>query len=82
MGMKSFYCQNCQQERYPKRKIYVEQKGEHLRYILQAPNGDKIDSILDIEIADFNKKTVMESKRRILWETEKRGHTLRDQDII
>lgn len=22
-----------------------------------------------------------ESKRRILWETEKRGHTLRDQDI-
>ncbi len=64
-----------------KGKIYVEQKGEQLRYILQAPNGDKIDSILDIEIADFNKKTVMESKRRILWETEKRGHTLRDQDI-
>lgn len=64
-----------------KGKIYVDQKGEQLRYILQDPNGDKIDSTLDIKIADFNRKTLMESKRRILWETEKRGQTLRDQDI-
>ena len=28
-----------------------------------------------------NRKTLMESKRRILAETEKRGHTLKDQDI-
>jgi predicted transposase YbfD/YdcC len=64
-----------------KGKIYVEQNGEQLHYILQAPSGDKVDSILDIKIADFNRKTLMESKRRILAETEKRGHTLRDQDI-
>ena len=64
-----------------KGKIYVEPKGEQLRYVLQAPNGGQIDSTLDIKIADFNRKTLMESKRRILAETEKRGHTLKDQDI-
>lgn len=64
-----------------KGKIYVEQKGEQLRYILQDPNGNKIDSFLNIKIANFSKKTLMESKRRILAETEKLGHTLRDQDI-
>ena len=47
-----------------KGKIYIEQNGEQLRYVLQAPNGDKIDSVLDIKIADFNRKTLMESKRR------------------
>src|SRR5258708_4249891 len=64
-----------------KGKIHVEQNGEQLHYILQAPNGDKIDSFLDIKIANFNRKTLMESKLRILAETQKRGHTLRDQDI-
>ena len=64
-----------------KGKIYVEQQEEQLHYVLQAPNGEKIDSVLDIKIARFNRKTLMESKRRILAETEKRGHTLRDQDI-
>jgi len=64
-----------------KGKIYVEQIGEQLHYILQAPNGEKVDSILDIKITDFNRRTLMESKLRILAETEKRGHTLRDQDI-
>jgi predicted transposase YbfD/YdcC len=62
-------------------KIYVEQKGEQLRYILQTPNGEKIDSVLDIKIAQFNRKTLAESKLRILAETNKRGHTLWDQDI-
>ncbi len=62
-------------------KIYVEQKEEQLRYIMQAPNGDKIDSFLDIKIADFNRKTLSESKLRILAETNKRGHTLWDQDM-
>lgn len=62
-------------------KIYVEQNGEQLRYIVQAPNGDRIDSFLDIKIADFNRKTLAESKLRILAETNKRGHTLWDQDI-
>jgi predicted transposase YbfD/YdcC len=64
-----------------KGKIYVEPAGEQLRYVLQSPNGDHIDSTLDIKIDDLNRKTVAELKRRILWETEKRGHTLRDQDI-
>jgi predicted transposase YbfD/YdcC len=64
-----------------KGKIYVEQIGEQLHYVLQAPNGDRIDAVLDIKIADFNRKTLIESKLRILAETEKRGHTLRDQDI-
>lgn len=62
-------------------KIYVEQKAEQLRYVMQAPNGDKIDSLLDIKIADFNQKTLAESKLRILAETNKRGHTLWDQDM-
>jgi predicted transposase YbfD/YdcC len=64
-----------------KGKIYVEQYSEQLHYILQAPNGDKIDSVLDIKIPHFNRKTLIEAKGRILAETEKRGHTLRDQDI-
>jgi predicted transposase YbfD/YdcC len=64
-----------------KGKIYVESIGQQLHYILQAPTGEKIDSTLDIKIAYFDRKTLMESKRRILAETEKRGHTLRDQDI-
>jgi predicted transposase YbfD/YdcC len=64
-----------------KGKLYVEQHGEQLRYIVQAPNGDKIDSFLDIKIANLNRKTLAESKLRILAETGKRGHTLRDQDI-
>ncbi len=64
-----------------KGKIYVEQIKEQLHYVLQAPNGDKIDSVLDIKIANFDRKTLMESKLRILAETQKRGHTLRDQDI-
>lgn len=64
-----------------KGKIYVEQIGEQLRYIVQAPNGEKIDSFLDIKIANFNRKTLAESKLRILAETGKRGHTVRDQDI-
>lgn len=62
-------------------KIYVEQKAEQLRYVMQAPNGDRVDSLLDIKIADFNRKTLAESKLRILAETNKRGHTLWDQDM-
>jgi predicted transposase YbfD/YdcC len=64
-----------------KGKIFVEPCGEQLHIILQDPNGDKIDSVLDIKIAHFNRKTLMESKSRILAETEKSGYTLRDQDI-
>ncbi len=64
-----------------KGRIYVEQIGEQLRYVLQVPNGDKIDTFLDIKIANFNRKTLAESKLRILAETGKRGHTVRDQDI-
>jgi predicted transposase YbfD/YdcC len=62
-------------------KMYVEPLGNQLRYIVQAPNGEKIDSLLNIKIAKFNSKTLSESKLRILAETGKRGHTLRDQDI-
>lgn len=62
-------------------KIYVESNGRQLRYILQAPNGNKIDSFLDIKIANLNIKTLAASKLRILAETAKKGHTLRDQDI-
>jgi predicted transposase YbfD/YdcC len=64
-----------------KGRIYVEQVGKQLRYVLQAPYGEKIDSYLDVKIADFNLKTLLKSKLRLLAETEKRGHTLRDQDI-
>lgn len=64
-----------------KGKIYVEQNGEQLHYVLQSPHGDKIDSVLDIKIANLNRQTLLKSKRRILAETEKRGHTLKDQDI-
>ena len=63
-------------------KIYVEQKASQLRYVMRSPNGDKIDSLLDIKIADFNRKTLNESKLRILAETNKRSHTLWDQDMI
>lgn len=62
-------------------RVYVEQVGDQLRYVLQAPNGEKIDAFLDIKIKNFNKKTVEKSKLRILAETGKRGHTLREQDI-
>lgn len=62
-------------------KIYVEQKEGQIRYVMQAPNGDRVDSLLDIKIADFNRKTLSESKLRILAETNKRGHTLWDQDM-
>jgi len=64
-----------------KNKIYVEQNGEQLHYILQSPDGEKIDSFLDIKIENFNRRTLIESRLRILAETEKRGHTLRDRDI-
>lgn len=64
-----------------KGKIYVEQVGGQLRYILQDPHGNKIDSFLNIKIANFSRKTLMESRLRILAETGKRGHTLRDTDI-
>lgn len=64
-----------------KGKMYVEQIGKQLRYIVQAPHGEKIDSLLDVKINDFNAKSLNESKLRILAETGKRGHTVRDQDI-
>lgn len=64
-----------------KNKIYVEQSGEQLRYILQDPNGNTVDSLLDIKIANFSRKTLTESRLRILAETAKRGHTLRDTEI-
>jgi predicted transposase YbfD/YdcC len=64
-----------------KGKIYVEQIGKQLRYVVQAPNGDKIDSFLDIKMTHFNRKTLAESKLRILAETGRRGHTVLDQDI-
>src|SRR6185437_17156345 len=50
-------------------------------YILQDPNSNKIDSLLDIKIDNFNRKSLTESRLRILAETSKRGHTLRDTDI-
>lgn len=63
-------------------KLYVEKIQEKkLKYIVLSPNGEKIDSTLDIKILNFNRKTLMESKLRILAETGKRGHTIRDQDI-
>lgn len=64
-----------------KNKIYVEQNGEQLRYILQDPSGNKVDSLLDIKIANFSRKTLIESRLRILAQTAMRGHTLRDTDI-
>ena len=64
-----------------KDKIYVEQNGEQLRYLLQDPSGNKIDSLLDIKIANFSRKTLIESRLQILAETAKRGHTLHDTDI-
>ena len=62
-------------------KIYVEQAGEQLRYIVQAPNGDKIDSFLDIKTKSLSTKTLQELKLKILAETGKKGHTARDKDI-
>lgn len=64
-----------------KGKIYIEKKEKQLRYVLQDPNEKQIDSLLDINIPILNHKTLAESKLRILAETGKRGHTLRDQDI-
>ena len=64
-----------------KGKIYVEPVDKQLRYVMQAPNGDKIDSFLDIALADFNSKTLAESKLRILAQTGQRGHIILDQDI-
>ncbi|RPJ75460.1 MAG: ISAs1 family transposase [Alphaproteobacteria bacterium] len=64
-----------------KGKLYVEQSGTQLRYIVQAPNGDVVDSFLNIKIDNLNRKKLAESKLRILAETAKKGHTLRDQDI-
>lgn len=62
-------------------KIYLEQSGNQLRYILQALNGEHIDSILNIKIETLNQTTLNEAKLRILAETAKLGHTLRDQDM-
>lgn len=62
-------------------KIYVEQSGNQLRYILQALNGEKIDSILNIKIETLNQTTLNEARLRILAATAKLGHTLRDQDM-
>lgn len=64
-----------------KGKIYVEKHEQQLRYIMLDPNGDKIDLTLDINISDFNQKSLTESRLKILAETDKRGHTIRDQDI-
>jgi len=64
-----------------KGKMYVEMQGEQLRYIVQDLNGNKIDSLLNIKIKNLNRKTLAESKFRILAETSKIGHTRRDQDI-
>jgi len=62
-------------------KIYVEQAGDQLRYILQGLNGEKIDSMLNIKIATLNQKTLHEEKLRILAQTAQMGHALRDQDM-
>lgn len=62
-------------------KIYVEQSGNQLRYILQALNGEKIDSILNINIETLNQTTLNEARLRILAQTAQMGHTLRDQDM-
>src|SRR6185437_4588269 len=64
-----------------KKKIYVEEKNDQLRCVLQDPNGNKIDDLLNIKISNFNRKTLSESRLRILAETAKRGHTLSDEDI-
>jgi predicted transposase YbfD/YdcC len=64
-----------------KKKIYVEKCANQLRYIMLGSSGEKIDSMLEIDIADFNQKTLTESRLKILAQTDQRGHTIRDQDI-
>src|SRR3546814_6731022 len=46
-------------------KIYVEQIEKQLRYVLQAPNGDKIDSFLDIKIRSEEHTSELQSLMRI-----------------
>ena len=62
-------------------KIYVEQVGDQLRYVVQGLNGEKIDSVLNIKITTLNQKTLNEEKLRILAQTAQMGHTHRDQDM-
>src|SRR5205823_3615255 len=64
-----------------KGKMYLEKKGEELRYLVQGPNGNTVDSLLSLKIADLNPVTLRKNRLRILAETGKRGHTLREQDI-
>jgi predicted transposase YbfD/YdcC len=64
-----------------KGKMYVEKKGEELRCLVQDPNGNTVDFLLNIKIADLNPVTLRKNRLRILAETGKRGHTLREQDI-
>lgn len=81
-GYKLFSMADLPEDTIPEEgEIYVEKVGKQLRYVLLAPNGEKIDSFLNINIPIFNRKTLAESKLRILAETGKRGHTLRDQEI-
>lgn len=68
-------------DRPEKGKIYIEKTEDKLRYILQDPDGNKIDSFLDVKIANLNSKTLSRSKLKILAETGKKGHTIRDQDM-
>lgn len=62
-------------------KIYVEQIGDNLRYVLQSPEGKKIDDTLPIKIANFNQTNLKASRLKILAVTGQRGHALRDTDI-
>lgn len=64
-----------------KGKIYVENRGKELRYLVQDPNGDAVDSVLNIKIADLNPVALKKNRLRILAEMGKRGHTIREQDI-
>ena len=65
-----------------KGKIYVTQYGpQQLIYIMQNPQGDKVDAIINVKIDDFDQTALTEARLRILAETAKKGHTIRDQDI-
>jgi hypothetical protein len=62
-GYELFLMSDLPKEAMPEKgKIYVEQIGEQLRYILQDPNANKVDSLLDIKIANFSRKTLIGSR--------------------
>jgi len=58
-----------------KGKMYLEKRENQLRYLVKDPQGNLVEGILDINIAELNQDILAKLKPQILELTSLRGHT-------